>query len=39
MTRAGVYAANIRMDHSGGAKASRPQLDAVTARLRVGTRW
>ncbi|KAB2583430.1 hypothetical protein BS297_20725 [Rhodococcus erythropolis] len=24
------------MDHSGGAKASSPQLDAVTARLRVG---
>nr|WP_253252870.1 recombinase family protein [Rhodococcus erythropolis] len=36
MTRVGVYAADIRMDHSGGAKASSPQLDAVTARLRVG---
>ncbi|MFJ3113792.1 recombinase family protein [Micrococcus luteus] len=34
--RAGVETENIHLDHAGGAKASRPQLDAVLARLRGG---
>ena len=36
LERAGVDAENIRTDHAGGAKASRPQLDAVLTRLRSG---
>lgn len=36
LTRAGVDAANIHTDRAGGAKASRPQLDAVLTRLRSG---
>ena len=36
LVRAGIDAANIHTDHAGGAKASRPQLDAVLARLRGG---
>ncbi|MFI2750950.1 recombinase family protein [Kitasatospora sp. NPDC018623] len=36
LTRAGIDAANIHTDHAGGAKASRPQLDAVLTRLRSG---
>lgn len=31
---AGVAAENIHIDHAGGAKASRPQLDLVLQRLR-----
>ncbi|MDN5547818.1 MAG: recombinase family protein [Rhodococcus sp. (in: high G+C Gram-positive bacteria)] len=34
LVRAGVEAENIHLDHAGGAKAPRPQLDAVLARLR-----
>lgn len=33
---AGIDTANIHTDHAGGAKASRPQLDAVLTRLRGG---
>ena len=36
LVRAGIDAANIHTDHAGGAKASRPQLDAVLTRLRSG---
>ncbi|MET8317477.1 recombinase family protein [Rhodococcus erythropolis] len=36
LARAGVGAENIHLDHAGGAKASRPQLDAVLTRLRSG---
>ena len=36
LVRAGIDAANIHTDHAGGAKASRPQLDAVLTRLRGG---
>lgn len=36
LVRAGVGAENIHVDHAGGAKASRPQLDIVLARLRGG---
>ncbi|UPU46184.1 recombinase family protein [Rhodococcus qingshengii] len=36
LTRAGIDAANIHTDQAGGAKASRPQLDAVLSRLRSG---
>ena len=36
LARAGVGAQNIHLDHAGGAKASRPQLDVVLARLRGG---
>ncbi|MDJ0491422.1 recombinase family protein [Rhodococcus qingshengii] len=36
LARAGVEAENIHLDHAGGAKASRPQLDGVLARLRGG---
>jgi DNA invertase Pin-like site-specific DNA recombinase len=35
LVRAGVAAENIHVDHAGGAKASRPQLDLVLARLRA----
>ncbi|OUS94399.1 recombinase [Rhodococcus sp. NCIMB 12038] len=35
MRRAGVAAENIHIDHAGGAKASRPQLDLVLQRLRA----
>jgi DNA invertase Pin-like site-specific DNA recombinase len=34
LRRAGVAAENIHVDHAGGAKASRPQLDLVLQRLR-----
>ncbi len=30
-----MAAENIHIDHAGGAKASRPQLDLVLARLRA----
>lgn len=33
---AGVEVENIHVDHAGGAKASRPQLDAVLQRMRDG---
>ncbi|KZL30487.1 MULTISPECIES: recombinase family protein [Rhodococcus] len=36
LVRAGIDAANIHTDHASGAKASRPQLDAVLTRLRSG---
>ncbi|MBP1050944.1 recombinase family protein [Rhodococcus qingshengii] len=36
LVRAGVEAENIHLDHASGAKAPRPQLDAVLARLRGG---
>lgn len=36
LARAGVEAENIHLDHAGGAKAPRPQLDGVLARLRGG---
>ena len=36
LVRAGLDAGNIHTDHSSGAKASRPQLDAVMQRLRSG---
>lgn len=36
LVRAGIDAANIHTDHASGAKASRPQLDGVLARLRSG---
>lgn len=36
LRRAGVAAENIHLDHAGGAKASRPHLDLVLARLRDG---
>ncbi|MFD5329708.1 MULTISPECIES: recombinase family protein [Actinomycetes] len=36
LRRAGVSAENIHVDHAGGAKASRPQMDLVLARLRGG---
>ena len=36
LVRAGADVANIHTDHAGGAKASRPQLDAVLTRLRSG---
>ncbi|QHE73150.1 recombinase family protein [Rhodococcus sp. WAY2] len=36
LVRAGVAAENIHVDHAGGAKASRPQLDLALARLREG---
>ncbi|XEM90609.1 recombinase family protein [Rhodococcus sp. JVH1] len=35
LRRAGVVAENIHVDHAGGAKASRPQLDLVLQRLRA----
>jgi DNA invertase Pin-like site-specific DNA recombinase len=35
LRRAGVAAENIHVDHAGGAKASRPQLDLVLQRLRT----
>ncbi|MGW5153459.1 recombinase family protein [Rhodococcus koreensis] len=34
LRRAGVEAGNIHVDHAGGAKASRPQLDLALQRLR-----
>ncbi|UZF45681.1 recombinase family protein [Rhodococcus rhodochrous] len=34
LRRAGVAAENIHVDHAGGAKASRPQLDLALQRLR-----
>ena len=34
LRRAGVAAEDIHVDHAGGAKASRPQLDLVLSRLR-----
>ncbi|MGZ0145286.1 recombinase family protein [Rhodococcus qingshengii] len=36
LVRAGVDAGNIHTDRASGAKASRPQLDAVLARMRDG---
>lgn len=36
LRRAGVATENIHIDHAGGAKASRPQLDRVLQRLREG---
>ncbi|WNF44415.1 recombinase family protein [Rhodococcus sp. SG20037] len=36
LARAGIEAGNIHIDLAGGAKASRPQLDAVLARMRGG---
>lgn len=36
LVRAGVEAENVHLDHAGGSKASRSQLDAVLARLRGG---
>ncbi|MFC9553829.1 recombinase family protein [Rhodococcus sp. NPDC056960] len=36
LRRAGVATADIHVDHAGGAKASRPQLDLVLRRLREG---
>ncbi|ABG94969.1 possible resolvase, N-terminal [Rhodococcus jostii RHA1] len=36
LRRADVDAKNIHIEHSGGAKASRPQLDLVLQRLREG---
>lgn len=36
LAQAGVEVENIHLDHAGGAKASRPQLDVVLARLRGG---
>lgn len=36
LLRAGVDAENIHNDHADGAKAPRPQLDAVLARMRGG---
>ena len=36
LMRAGVGAESIHLDHAGGAKAPRPQLDVVLARLRGG---
>lgn len=36
LARAGVEVENVHLDHAGGAKASRPQLDGVLARLRGG---
>ncbi|MFC9553815.1 recombinase family protein [Rhodococcus sp. NPDC056960] len=36
LRRAGVAAADIHVDHAGGAKASRPQLDLVLQLLRDG---
>ena len=36
LVRTGVEAENIHLDHASGAKAPRPQLDAVLARLRGG---
>ncbi|MCD2135924.1 recombinase family protein [Rhodococcus qingshengii] len=36
LARAGVEAENIHLDHSGSAKAARPQLDVVVRRLRSG---
>ena len=36
LARAGVEVENIHVDHTGGAKASRPQLDAVLQRMRDG---
>lgn len=36
LARAGIDAANIHTDYAGGAKASRPQLDAVLTRMRGG---
>ncbi|MHA4853940.1 recombinase family protein [Rhodococcus sp. MSC1_016] len=36
LVRAGVAAQNIHLDHAGGAKASRPQLDLALARLHEG---
>jgi DNA invertase Pin-like site-specific DNA recombinase len=36
LRRAGVAVENIHLDHAGGAKASRPQLDLALARLREG---
>ncbi|WP_370185856.1 recombinase family protein [Rhodococcus wratislaviensis] len=35
LRRAGVAAEDVHVDHAGGAKASRPQLDLVLARLRA----
>ncbi|AWK76356.1 recombinase (plasmid) [Rhodococcus oxybenzonivorans] len=36
LVRAGVAAENVHIDHAGGAKASRPELDLALARLREG---
>ncbi|MFC9553799.1 recombinase family protein [Rhodococcus sp. NPDC056960] len=36
LRRAGVATADIHVDHAGGAKASRPQLDLVLQLLREG---
>ena len=36
LRRAGVVAENVHVDHAGGAKASRPQLDLALQRLREG---
>lgn len=36
LERAGIDAANIHTDYAGGAKASRPQLDAMLTRMRGG---
>ena len=36
LTRAGVAAADIYLDHASGAKATRPQLDLLLRQLRPG---
>ncbi|MFC0450429.1 recombinase family protein [Rhodococcus jostii] len=36
LRRPGVAAENIHVDHAGGTKASRPELDLVLKRLRGG---
>ena len=36
LTRAGVAASDIYLDHASGARASRPQLDALLRALRSG---
>lgn len=36
LTRAGVAADDIHLDHASGAKASRPQMDLVLKILRAG---
>ena len=36
LERAGIDSGNIHIDHAGGTKASRPQLDALLTRLRSG---
>lgn len=38
LTRAGVAADDVYVDHAGGAKASRPQLDIVPGCCVVATR-